>query len=72
MLASFLAGLLLLSPAASMENTVRAEPVEDPDDEVVCRRRQVASDNFGGRPRTMRVCKTREEWRNERPAPMRR
>jgi len=42
MLASFLAGLLLLSPAASMGNTVRAEPVEEPDDEVICRRRQVA------------------------------
>ncbi len=72
MLASFLATLLLMAPAASVGNSVQAEPVEDPDDELICRRRQVNSDNFGGRPRTVRVCKTREEWRNERTAPRRR
>lgn len=72
MITSFLAAFLLMSPAAAAGNTVQAEPWEDPDDEVICRRRQVESANFGGRPRAIRVCKTREEWRNERPAPRRR
>ncbi len=74
MIASFLTALLLVSPAAATTagNMVEAESWEDPDDEVICRRRMMEDARFAGRPRAVRVCKTREEWRNERPASGRR
>ncbi len=66
-----LAALLLVAPAVPVENNdseSQIEAREDEQDEVICRRQLVESTRFGERLRSIRVCKTREEWRNGRGA----
>lgn len=68
MLPLFIA-LLLANPGPNVEQAVasQTEIEEDEQDEVICRRQLVESSRIGERMRSVRVCKTREEWR-QRPA----
>lgn len=63
---ALLAILSLGAPTASAETPPQAQ-VEEQDEgqeEVVCRRQLVESSRIGERYRSIRVCKTREEWRS--------
>ncbi|MBX3561144.1 MAG: hypothetical protein KF780_04955 [Sphingomonas sp.] len=63
-----IAVLMLASPAVPAEQAapVQTEIEEDEQDEVICRRQFVEATRIGERVRSVRVCKTREEWR-QRP-----
>ena len=69
MVASLFALLLVTTPAPpvtpSEEEPRRAEASEEREDQI-CRRRLVPAERFGERFRTVRVCKTREEWEESR------
>ena len=55
---------------ASQDPETPAEPAdqpaqaveEEPDEELICRRRLIPSERVGERFRSQRVCKTRDEW----------
>ncbi len=66
---ALLIALLLTNPGPAVEQAVasQTEIEEDEQDEVICRRQLVESSRIGERMRSVRVCKTREEWR-QRPA----
>lgn len=68
---SLLLALLVVTPSAPVEsNTSSQAAVEEEQgegqDEVICRRQLIESTRIGERGRSVRVCKTREEWR-QRP-----
>lgn len=61
-----LAAHMLAAPALPVENTEtenRTAARGDERDEVICRRQLIESSRIGERMRSVRVCKTREEWR---------
>jgi hypothetical protein len=83
MIASVLALVLVATPAdPSAENPeVQAEApaearaenqAEDPQEELVCRRRVIPAERIGERHRTVRTCKTRAEWDEQRNGSRRR
>ena len=61
MLVSVLALLLVATPADTPAENPEAQ-AEDPQEELICRRRIEPSHRVGERNRTVRVCKTRAEW----------
>lgn len=64
----FIALLLAAQPEPGAVETTQASMAvtDEGDDELICRRRSVDSGRIGERNRTMRVCKTREEWEEDR------
>ncbi|MDQ8756842.1 hypothetical protein RCO27_11450 [Sphingosinicella sp. LHD-64] len=67
---SLLAALLFVAqadaPADEDAQTAVENTEEDGDDALICRRRVVESGRVGERMRSVRVCKTREEWNSDR------
>lgn len=61
MIASVFALLLVATPAEPPANEREAQ-AEDPQEELICRRRLVESGRVGERHRVVRTCKTRAEW----------
>lgn len=51
--------------AAAAEETAEARPAPVEDD-VICRRKFSSGNKFGDRTASSKVCKTREEWENDR------
>ena len=64
MIVSVLALMLVATPADPAPEQ-RAE-AEDPQEELVCRRRIIPAERIGQRHRSVRTCKTRAEWDEER------
>lgn len=71
MIVSVLALLLVATPAEPPAENPEAQ-AEDPQEELICRRRVVPSHRIGERNRTVRTCKTRAEWEEDRSGNRRR
>ena len=77
MISALLMGLTLM---AAQESSAETEPVSDAvaveaavqdasakvEDDVICRRKYDSGNKFGERNKSSKVCKTREEWENDR------
>jgi hypothetical protein len=50
-------------PIEAAATAQEAAPVED---DVICRRKYSSDNKFGGRTKSEKVCKTREEWEQDR------
>jgi len=66
MIVSVLALLLVATPADPAMQEPQVEAAEDPQEELICRRRVVPSHRIGERNRSVRTCKTRAEWEEDR------
>jgi hypothetical protein len=50
------------APEPELQATAAATPVQQPEEEIVCRRRLVPSERIGQRHRVVRDCRPASEW----------
>ena len=75
MIGTLVAMLVVAQPEQEPEPVESSEPMEEMvegttaapvEDDLVCRRKFTSENRFGGRTSSRKVCKTREQWEQDR------